>query len=174
MIIGVGVYVILNVLFLVKKTRQFASASMETYIELLIDKENSPVSATLSEMGHSMYPLAATMDIVPQKEDYRYGTTYLWATTSIIPNVFGDKHPAQKYANLGQWLMKKQQLDYGPGYSRQIGYDNSNSKKVDAYQFMKYNCFAPATHFNILPMFYGNSFESKKGINHIKYFKERI
>lgn len=117
LIIGVGVYVILNVLFLVKKTRQRASTSLKTYIEILTDKENSPVSATLSEMGHSMYPLAATMDIVPQQEDYRYGTTYFWATTAIIPNVFGDKHPAQKYANLGQWLMKKQQLDYGPGYS---------------------------------------------------------
>ena len=51
-------------------------------------------------------------------------------------------------------------------------YDNSNSKKVDAYQFMKYNSFAPATHYNIIPMFYGNSFESKKGVNHIKYFKQ--
>ena len=53
-----------------------------------------------------------------------------------------------------------------------MSYDNSTLKKVDAYQFMKYNCFAPATHYNILPLFYGNSFESKKGINHIKYFKE--
>ena len=51
-------------------------------------------------------------------------------------------------------------------------YDNSNLKKVEAYQFMKYNSFAPSTPFNIIPMFYGNSFQSKKGVNHIKYFKE--
>jgi len=53
-----------------------------------------------------------------------------------------------------------------------MAYDDTNTKKVDAYQFMKYNSFAPATHFNIIPMFYGNSFQSKKGVNHIKYFKE--
>ena len=51
-------------------------------------------------------------------------------------------------------------------------YDETNSKKVEAYQFMKYNSFAGATHYNIVPMFYGNSFQSKKGVNHIKNFKE--
>ena len=51
-------------------------------------------------------------------------------------------------------------------------YDDTNLKKIDAFQFMKYNSFAPATHYNIIPMFYGNSYQSKKGVNHIKYFKE--
>ena len=51
-------------------------------------------------------------------------------------------------------------------------YDNTNLKKIDAFQFMKYSSFAPATHYNIIPMFYGNSYQSKKGVNHIKYFKE--
>ena len=45
-------------------------------------------------------------------------------------------------------------------------------KKLDAYQFMKYHSFSPNTHFNILPMFYGNSYYSKKGTNHIKFFKQ--
>ena len=53
-----------------------------------------------------------------------------------------------------------------------MAYDKSNLKKVDAYQFMKYNSFGPFTHYNIIPMFYGNSYESKKGVNYIKYFKE--
>ena len=51
-------------------------------------------------------------------------------------------------------------------------YDNTNSKKVDAFQFMKYNGFEAITQYNIIPMFYGNSFQSKKGVNHIKYFKQ--
>ena len=51
-------------------------------------------------------------------------------------------------------------------------YEETNSKEVEAYQFMKYNSFADCTHYNIVPMFYGNSFQSKKGVNHIKYFKE--
>ena len=45
-------------------------------------------------------------------------------------------------------------------------------KKIDAYQFMKYHSFSQNTHFNILPMFYGNSYYSKKGTNHIKFFKQ--
>ena len=53
-----------------------------------------------------------------------------------------------------------------------MSYDESNMKKVDAYQFMKYNSFAGQTPYNIVPMFYGNSYKSKEGVNHIKYFKE--
>ena len=45
-------------------------------------------------------------------------------------------------------------------------------KKIFAYQFMKYHNFAPSTHFNILPMFYGNSFYSNKGTHNIKYLKQ--
>ena len=118
LIICFGAYVMLNVVFLVKKTRGRSSTSLDTYMEILLDKENSPVSGALSEMGNSMYPMGATMDIVPKEEGFRYGTTYLWALTAIIPNIgFGDKHPSQKYANLGQWLMRVRQLPSGPGFS---------------------------------------------------------
>ena len=41
-----------------------------------------------------------------------------------------------------------------------------------AYQFNKYPSFFQATHFNILPMFYGDSFFSNSGIHSVKYFKE--
>ena len=54
-----------------------------------------------------------------------------------------------------------------------MAYDpNLPQKKIDAYQFMKYHSFAPATPYNILPMFYGNSMQSHKGIHHVKYFKQ--
>ena len=45
-------------------------------------------------------------------------------------------------------------------------------KKINAYQFMKYHSFSTETKFNILPMFYGNSFNSHKGKHNIKYLKE--
>ena len=45
-------------------------------------------------------------------------------------------------------------------------------KKINAYQFMKYHSFSTETHFNILPMFYGNSFKSNKGKHNLRYFKE--
>ena len=45
-------------------------------------------------------------------------------------------------------------------------------KKINAYQVMKYHNFAPQTHFNTLPMFYGNSFYSNKGTHNVKYLKQ--
>ena len=50
--------------------------------------------------------------------------------------------------------------------------ENLPEKKIEAYQFMKYQSFAPSTPQNILPMFYGNSMKSNKGIHSIKYFKQ--
>lgn len=113
-----GSYILMIGLFIVKKTRNYGNAGAKEFIEVLADKESSPVSEVLSEMGHSMYPLAETMLIVPEDEDYRYGSTYFWAFTSLIPNLgFWEKHPAQLYGNLGNWLMKKRNLEFGPGYS---------------------------------------------------------
>ena len=41
-----------------------------------------------------------------------------------------------------------------------------------SYQFNKYHSFFSQTHYNIVPMFYGDSFFSHKGIHSVKYFKE--
>ena len=51
-------------------------------------------------------------------------------------------------------------------------YDPLFEKKIGAYQFMKYHNFAESSSDNIAPMFYGNSFNSHKGVNIIRYFKE--
>lgn len=118
LILGVSVYLGLIVLFVVKKTRNSVGNTLETYSELLSSYESSPIFSTISEMGHSMYPLAATMDLVPASEDYRYGTSYLWGLTTLVPNIgFGERHPGVVNANLGEWLMKKEGLQFGPGYS---------------------------------------------------------
>ena len=53
-----------------------------------------------------------------------------------------------------------------------MSYDDTGLKNVDAYQFMKCNSFDPFTQYNIIPMFYGNSYKSKEGINHAKQFKD--
>lgn len=117
-IYGVCVYLLFFVLFIVKASRKTTSNTLDTYSEILSESETSPISSVLSEMGHSMYPLGATMEIVPSKEDYRYGSTYLWGLSTIIPNLgFWDVHPSTAHANLGHWLMEKKGLSYGPGYS---------------------------------------------------------
>ena len=51
-------------------------------------------------------------------------------------------------------------------------YSPLNEKKMEAYQFMKYHSFSASSKNNIIPMFYGSSLKSNKGISHIRYFKE--
>ena len=51
-------------------------------------------------------------------------------------------------------------------------YDPLSKKEFKSFQFMKYHSFGPLTPINILPMFYGNSMKSNKGIHIVKYFKE--
>ena len=41
-----------------------------------------------------------------------------------------------------------------------------------SFQFNKYHSFYHQTHYNIVPMFYGDSFFSHKGIHSVKFFKE--
>ena len=51
-------------------------------------------------------------------------------------------------------------------------YDEKSEMNINSYQFMKYHSFAAKTPYNILPMFYGYSIQSNKGINHIKFFQQ--
>ena len=51
-------------------------------------------------------------------------------------------------------------------------HENSSETNINAYQFLKYHNFYEQTQNNILPMFYGYSMKSKKGIHNIKYFKK--
>ena len=51
-------------------------------------------------------------------------------------------------------------------------YDPSSKKDMKSYQFMKYHSFGQFTKINILPMFYGASMRSNKGVHDVKFFKE--
>lgn len=59
-----------------------------------------------------------TADILSKTNDYRYGSSYAYTMTSIIPNFgFWKIHPAKKHANLGEWLTEQKGLSFGTGYS---------------------------------------------------------
>lgn len=97
------------------------SGSRDRYVEDIVNykaEDSNPFFETISEMGGSIYPMARTMYWVPQTEPYRYGETYLYALSSLIPNMgFWEKHPAAVKANLAEWLMKRDNLTYSPAYS---------------------------------------------------------
>lgn len=115
-VIVIGFFFI-SLLSAVSDTRSNTKASFVTSFVENFGKAD-PFYDAISEMGGSMFPLIKTMTIVPEQQDYRYGSSYLWASTSVIPNLgFWDLHPAMKYANLNDWLQKTLRLNYGPGFS---------------------------------------------------------
>lgn len=109
-------YLFVGALGVIAHTRDDADADfMASYLGR---KEENPFLEAVSEMGGSMYPLCATMRLVPQRFDYRYGTTYLYSLGSVVPNLgFWDLHPAMRHGDLGGWLRRTLDLGYGPGYS---------------------------------------------------------
>lgn len=116
-IIGGSAYVLLLVLSNIASVRGQTTKSMAEVINVE-ESDNSGAVEAIGEMGGSMYCLIETTKLIPEKEDYRYGTTYLYALTSIIPNVgFWDIHPAKVHANLDEWLTNTLELDFGTGYS---------------------------------------------------------
>lgn len=110
-----GTFTLLQVLAYVANVRGDSgrSASMSD-----VQIENNAAVDAIAEMGGSMFCLIETMNLVPDKDDYRYGKSYAYAFTTIIPNLgFWDIHPAKKESNLGDWLTESLGLSYGTGFS---------------------------------------------------------
>ena len=61
---------------------------------------------TVNDMGKSLQTIIYTKQIVPVKEGFRYGISYLMNLTTVIPNLFWARHPAEVYGSLGKWLTK--------------------------------------------------------------------
>lgn len=111
----VGVILLLQVLSFVGATRTQGGRSV-TVDDIKIE-DNAAVDA-IAEMGGSMFCLIKTQELVPEKYDYRYGKSYAFAFTTLIPNLgFWDIHPAKKESNLSDWLTDALGLDYGSGFS---------------------------------------------------------
>lgn len=116
-LLGTGGYIILVIFAAIAGNRGNNNRNLESFLSPDEEKGN-PALFTLTEMGGSIQPLIHCLEIIPRYQDYRYGESYLYATTTIIPNVgFWEVHPATKKANLGNWLRDYLNLNYGPGFS---------------------------------------------------------
>jgi oligosaccharide repeat unit polymerase len=60
---------------------------------------DSPLAATVSEMGGSLLTVVYTVDLVPSRWPYEYGSTYLYAALTIVPNFFWDIHPSVAHSS---------------------------------------------------------------------------
>lgn len=110
----IGAFFMLQVLAYIANTR---GAARSFTIEKTEISDNAAVQA-IAEMGWTQFCLIETMKLVPQQDDYRYGKSYIYAFTSIIPNLgFWKIHPAKTESNLGDWLSNSLQTNFGTGFS---------------------------------------------------------
>jgi oligosaccharide repeat unit polymerase len=133
-------YCILSFLNVVSQLRSMTEKSFGDYYSLVIEsfRNTKLFINTISGMGWSMFPLIKTMEIVPQNFSYRFGTSYLYSFTTIIPNLgFWDVHPAMKYSDLSTWLTKIINFPYGTGYS------------IVAEAYINFSWFGPVIMFVI-------------------------
>lgn len=78
--------------------------SINFLLEAYRSLEN-PAIAAVSELGGTMATVAYTMDLVPKRQDFNQGLSYLFAASTIIPNILWEIHPAQAHSDLGAWLI---------------------------------------------------------------------
>lgn len=118
-IIGGGAIFVLILLSSIAQIRSDTHRSLQDTLKTSNNKEspNGVVSA-IGEMGGSMFCQIWTKEILSQTKDYRCGSSYAYAFTSLIPNLgFWSIHPAKVHADLGDWLTNQKGLTFGTGYS---------------------------------------------------------
>lgn len=64
----------------------------------------NPVIAILNEMGFSMATVAYTIEFIPSIKNFEFGMSYIYGLLTILPNIFGDIHPAAT-KKLADWLV---------------------------------------------------------------------
>lgn len=116
-VVGISIYFIFIIFAAIAGSRGGTNRSISSMFEQDKGTSNSALF-TLSEMGGSMQPLLNCINILPDRVEYKYGESYLYSFTTLVPNLgFWEVHPATEKANLGNWLQKYLNLSYGPGFS---------------------------------------------------------
>ena len=101
---AIMLFVVFPVVFAVRNTsgpERFSSAYLK---DAFLSIEN-PAIATLEEMGGSMLTIAHTVELVPSARPYDCGIHYLYAASTVFPNLFWDLHPAYARGILSSWLV---------------------------------------------------------------------
>ena len=116
----VAIYLGVSVLAIIADLRGAAGRTLASMFDAIVANIGSEnyVVAFISEIGYSMFPLVKVTQFVSSYYPFRYGSSYLYAFTSIVPNLgFWEVHPAGQHAQLGDWLMDVLHMSSGPGFS---------------------------------------------------------
>jgi hypothetical protein len=106
--IAVGVIVALIVFALVRETRttggQWRLSLAEQYATLTTLED--PLTSSIAEMGHSLVTVTHTLSLVPSSRDYDWSASYLYALSTILPNLGWEVHPSVTHGLLADWLVR--------------------------------------------------------------------
>ena len=72
---GIAGFFFISLLGVIADTRADSNANISETFSKSMSNSNAFYSA-ISEMGGSMYPMITTMEIVPEREEFRYGSSY--------------------------------------------------------------------------------------------------
>ncbi len=111
---AVGGFFFLQVLAYIAETR---NSSHGFQVDKTAVADNAAVNA-IAEMGWTQFCLIKCMQIVPEEQGFRYGKSYLYSLTTVIPNMgFWKIHPAKRESGLGDWLSDYLGVNFGTGFS---------------------------------------------------------
>lgn len=105
---GAGLVAVLFVFPFIHQLRDNSAADMKNQSEraLAFFSEKNPAVLSLAEMGWSITILAEVHDMVPELRPYDLGMSYLYAASTMFPNLFWDEHPAIAAGTPDRWFCR--------------------------------------------------------------------
>jgi oligosaccharide repeat unit polymerase len=79
--------------------------TMDDQIESLSRLRN-PIASAVSEMGYTLVTVTHTLSLVPASREFDHGTSYLYAASTIVPNLGWEVHPGKAHGLLSDWLVQ--------------------------------------------------------------------
>ncbi|MCQ6534397.1 O-antigen polysaccharide polymerase Wzy family protein [Bacillus mycoides] len=117
-ILVIVAYLFVGILNAVAVVRGEAGHGITDIIIVLFSKGFNIIGDFVGEVGWSLTSVGYTIQFIPNMEGFRYGSTYLYGLSTIIPNLGQwDVHPATVNAQLSEWLQNMLGISYGPGYT---------------------------------------------------------
>ncbi len=103
-----GLAAVLFVFPFIHELRENSSSDYKNQSEKILAffSEKNPAVLSLAEMGWTVTILAEVHDMVPELRSYDYGMSYLYAASTLFPNLFWDEHPAITAGTPDRWFSR--------------------------------------------------------------------
>lgn len=122
--------------------------TMEQAISMIFINSN-PVVETIEELGGTMNAWCLTDSVVPERQDFKYGESYVASFLMVIPSTFLGGYSFAPKAALDIWLQDILDMSYGPGFN------------IFAETYYNFGWYGGIAFAFILGIFFGKMFNIK-------------